>query len=248
VTPRRFDDVFYLHGFASSGQSKKAAYFAERLRSHGIALRAPDFNEPDFLSLTMTRMLDHLAADIARLDPPSLAPQTHAGSGEVPSERGSSSPRAQTDRQPVVLIGSSLGAIVAIHTAARMPDRIDRLVLLAPALMFPRDVGRIFGADRVARWQGTGTLDLFHHGYGGMRALNYGFYQDSMQYDAFVADVRQPTLIFQGLHDEAVDHRVVAQYAAARPNVRLTLLDDDHRLMASLPRIWNEMVAFLELT
>jgi pimeloyl-ACP methyl ester carboxylesterase len=248
VTPRPFDDVFYLHGFASSGQSKKAAYFAERLRPHGVALRAPDFNEPDFLSLTMTRMLDHLAADIARLDPPSPAPETHASVDEVSSERASTIPRAKTDRRPVVLIGSSLGAIVAVHTAARMSDRIDRLVLLAPALMFPRDAGKILGADRVARWQATGTLDLFHHGYGGMRALNYSFYQDSMQYDAFVADVSQPTLIFQGLHDEGVDHRVVAQYAATRHNMRLTLLDDDHQLMGSLPRIWSEMAAFLELT
>jgi uncharacterized protein len=227
VTLRGFGHVFYLHGFASSGQSKKAAYFAERLRPHGIPLWCPDFNEPDFSSLTMTRMLDRLAVDMATLDPPSLVPGTHAG---------------------VVLIGSSLGAIVAVHTAARMADRIDRLVLLAPALMFPGDAGRILGAERVARWQATGTLDLFHHGYGGMRSLNYGFYEDSLQYDAFTADVRQPTLVFQGLRDESVDHRVVEQYAAARPNVHLTLVDDDHQLMASLPRIWSEMAPFLELT
>jgi pimeloyl-ACP methyl ester carboxylesterase len=227
VTPRGFGHVFYLHGFASSGQSKKATYFAERLRTHAIPLRCPDFNEPDFPSLTMTRMLDRLAVDIRTLDPPSFASETPAG---------------------VVLIGSSLGAIVALHTAVRMPDRIDRLVLLAPALMFPGDAGKILGDERVARWQATGTLDLFHHGFGGMRSLNYGFYEDSLQYDAFTADVRQPTLVFQGLRDESVDHRVVEQYAAARPNVHLTLVDDDHQLMASLPRIWSDMAVFLELT
>jgi pimeloyl-ACP methyl ester carboxylesterase len=232
VTLRGFGHVFYLHGFASSGQSKKAAYFAERLRPHGIPLRCPDFNQPDFSSLTMTRMLDRLAGDIATLGPPSLgspscAPGPSAG---------------------VVLIGSSLGAIVAIHTAARIADRIDRLVLLAPALMAPRDAGNILGSERVARWQATGTLDLFHHGYGGMRSLSYGFYEDGLQYDAFTVDVRQPTLIFQGLRDESVDHRVVEQFAAARPNVQLTLVDDDHQLMASLPRIWSDISAFLELT
>jgi pimeloyl-ACP methyl ester carboxylesterase len=227
VTPRGFGHVFYLHGFASSGQSKKATYFAEQLRTHAIPLRCPDFNEPDFPSLTMTRMLDQLAVDIATLGPPSLAPGRHAG---------------------VVLIGSSLGAIVAVHTAARMPDRIDRLVLLAPALKFPTDAGRILGAEQVARWQATGTLDLFHHGFGGMRSLNYGFYEDGLRYDAFTADVKQPTLVFQGLRDESVDHRVVEQYAAARPNMQLTLVDDDHQLMASLPRIWSDMAVFLELT
>jgi pimeloyl-ACP methyl ester carboxylesterase len=146
-----------------------------------------------------------------------------------------------------VLIGSSLGAVVAIHTAARIPDRIDRLVLLAPAVMFPRDAPRVLGADRVARWQTTGTLDVFHHADGGMRPLSYRFYEDGVQYDAFSADVRQRTLIVQGLRDESVDYRVVERFAAARPNMELTLLDDEHQLMASLPRIWNDTETFLQL-
>jgi hypothetical protein len=44
-----------------------------------------------------------------------------------------------------------------------------------------------------------------------------------------------------------VDYRVVEQFAAARPRMQLTLLDDEHQLMASLPRIWNDTEAFLEL-
>jgi predicted esterase YcpF (UPF0227 family) len=56
--------VFYLHGFASSGGSTKAGYFAERLSGHGISLRCPDFNPPDFRSLTMTRMLGQLSEEL----------------------------------------------------------------------------------------------------------------------------------------------------------------------------------------
>jgi hypothetical protein len=40
---------------------------------------------------------------------------------------------------------------------------------------------------------------------------------------------------------------MVEQYAATRPGVTLRLLDDDHQLIASLPRMWDETAAFLEL-
>jgi hypothetical protein len=39
----------------------------------------------------------------------------------------------------------------------------------------------------------------------------------------------------------------VEEYAATRSNMTLTLLDDDHRLLASLPRIWESMAPLLEL-
>ncbi len=211
--------VVYLHGFASSANSTKATYFAERLRAHGVTLHCPDFNVPEFSSLTMTRMLEQVAGVIGGIAP-----------------------------GPVALIGSSLGAVVAIHTAGRMPERVDRLVLLAPALMFAKDGHRFLGPDRVARWQTAGALEVFHYGFGETRPLGYAFYEDSLKYDAFEVGLRQPVLIFQGLHDEAVDHRIVERYAGTRPNVTLSLLDDDHQLIASLPRIWNDVAAFLGLT
>ena len=40
--------VFYLHGFASSAESTKAAYFGERFAALHVPFRCPDFNEPDF--------------------------------------------------------------------------------------------------------------------------------------------------------------------------------------------------------
>lgn len=212
-------NVFYLHGFASSPLSAKAAYFAERLRAHDITLRAPDFNEPDFATLTMTRMLAQLDKEIV-------------AAGDA----------------PVVLIGSSLGAVVALETAARLGPRIDRLVLLAPALRFPADAPTVLGAERVVRWRETGTLDVFHHSAGRMRAVNYTLYEDALQYDAMTTHVTQPMLIFQGRRDAAVDYRVVAEYAAGKPHVTLVLLDDDHQLIASLPRIWAEMALFLGVT
>ena len=41
---------------------------------------------------------------------------------------------------PAVLMGNSLGALVAIQIAASRPDLVDRLVLVAPAA--PPEMGR----------------------------------------------------------------------------------------------------------
>ena len=57
----------------------------------------------------------------------------------------------------------------------------------------------------------------------------------------------QPALVFQGMRDASVDYRTVEQFSRSRPNVTLSLLDDDHQLMTSLPRIWEGMASYLGL-
>jgi len=55
-------------------------------------------------------------------------------------------------------------------------------------------------------------------------------------------------LILQGAQDRVVDPEMVQRFAAGRNHVRLTLLDDDHQLSASLDRVWEELAKFLGLT
>jgi predicted alpha/beta-hydrolase family hydrolase len=86
-----------------------------------------------------------------------------------------------------------------------------------------------------------------HYGYGETRQLSYAFYEDSLKYDAFGTLFTQPTLIFQGTRDSLVDSKDVERFAVTRPNVTLSVLDDDHQLVASLPRIWNDVAPFLGL-
>lgn len=207
--------VFYLHGFASSARSTKAGFFAERLREVGVALHCPDFNEPDFATMTMSRMLDQLAAALA-----SLAPG------------------------PVTLIGSSLGGTLAILAADRLP-RVSRLVLLAPAVMFAKPGHHLLPPERLEAWRRDGATAFFHYGYGEERALSVAFYDDSLRYRPMDAAIAQPTLIFQGRNDASVDFRTVERFAAGRSNVTMHLIDDDHSLIASLPRIWQDVRAFL---
>ena len=74
-------NIFYLHGFASSARSSKATYFAGKLRELGIELHTPDLNEPDFSTLTISRMVEQVGKAIEALP------------------------------GPIVLIGSSLGPL-----------------------------------------------------------------------------------------------------------------------------------------
>jgi hypothetical protein len=208
--------ALYLHGFASSPKSTKAGYFSERLGEHGIDVRCPDFNQPDFSTLTITRMLEQLRAELAR-----------------------------RDGAPVTLFGSSLGGTLAILAAERWAAQVDRIVLLAPAVMFAKPGHHLLPAEQIDDWRRRGARPFFHYADHAERDLQFAFYEDSLQYDTFNATVRQPALIFQGLHDASVDHRMVEAFAGARPNAALSLLDDDHQLTASLPRIWNDVRDFL---
>jgi pimeloyl-ACP methyl ester carboxylesterase len=209
--------VFYLHGFASSARSTKAAYLAERLQGHGIALRCPDFNLPDFATLTMTRMLTQLSEELDMLAP-----------------------------GPVTLIGSSLGGTLAVLAAERFA-RVTALVLLAPAVMFAKPGHHLLPPDRIEAWKRDGVMRFFHYAYGEERPLNVAFYEDSLRYHPMEALVRQPCLAYHGVHDASVDYRTVEVFARSRPNVRLALLDDDHSLVKSLPRIWEGVRPFLGL-
>lgn len=209
--------VFYLHGFASSPAGTKASWFADQLRVHGIELHRPDLNEPSFETMTVTRMLEQVGSALSR------------------------------EREPSAVIGSSLGGALAVLAAARFRDRVDRLVLLAPAVMLAKRYHHLVPPERVEEWRRRGALPFFHYGYNEERRLNYAFHEDSLSHDAFEAAFDQPTLIFQGLRDRSVDYRGVEEFARTRPNVTLSLVDDDHQLTASLPRMWDAIAPFLGL-
>lgn len=211
--------LFYLHGFASSAQSSKASFFRAKLAACGLTLHTPDFNLPDFSTLTISRMVDQVRMAIDEVGP-----------------------------GPVTLIGSSLGAFVAVHSAVQNRDRVVRLILLAPALDFDGNRLRELGDRGVDEWRSTDRLDVFHYAYGRVMPVGYALYTDAQKYDAIHAAIDIPVLIFQGRRDASVDPVTVERWALARPNVDLRLLDDDHQLLGSLDYIWKESARFLGLT
>src|SRR5277367_3561711 len=49
--------IVYLHGFASSPQSSKARFFAERFQAAGVPFEAPQLDEGNFEGLTISGQL-----------------------------------------------------------------------------------------------------------------------------------------------------------------------------------------------
>jgi alpha-beta hydrolase superfamily lysophospholipase len=126
-----------------------------------------------------------------------------------------------------------------------MPGRIDRLVLLAPALDFDGNRLRDLGDRGIDEWRRTNRLEIFHYGFGRVVPVHYELYTDAQRYDSLNARVEMPIQIFQGTKDTAVDPRTVERWAQARPNASLHMLDDDHQLTASFDYIWSESSKFL---
>jgi hypothetical protein len=213
-------ELVYLHGFASSAQSSKAAYLAARAREAGLAFRAPDLNEPDFATLTISRMVDQTRQLL---------------------EQGS--PR------PVTLVGSSLGAVVALVVAAEQPTSpggvVDSLVLMAPAVDLVPGLAAHFGPERMREWERTNRLEVFHYADQRTRVLEFGFYADARLHDPWALEPRVPTLVFQGSRDETVDAGAVQRWAAGRRNVSLRLLEDGHQLLDSLDEMWGDVQRFV---
>ena len=207
--------VFYLHGFASSAKSSKAIFLSGKCAARGIPFEAPDLNEPDFATLTVSRMVAQVVSAI------------DAGAG------------------PVALIGSSLGAFVAVQAALQRPAMITRLVLLAPALDVGTNSMPGLGEGGLDRWKASNALDVFHYAYGRVIPIHYELYADAGRHDSMNAPLTMPVQVFQGRRDTAVEPGMVERWSRARSYVDLHLLDDDHQLLGSLDYIWTEMDRFL---
>jgi hypothetical protein len=143
-----------------------------------------------------------------------------------------------------ILIGSSLGGLTAARVAER-DDRVEALVLLAPAFRLAQRWHDQLGATAIAAWQRTGWREVLDRTTNAPAQLDYGFLDDIERVDVGFPDVRVPTLIVHGTRDDAVPIDHSRQFAHGRSHVRLVELDDDHELVASLSQTLAEADAFL---
>jgi uncharacterized protein len=144
----------------------------------------------------------------------------------------------------VVLVGSSLGALVAAHACASL-EHTRGVVLMAPAFDFVNRWDIALGPERMAAWRGGEPLRLEDHAGGPPLLVDYGFYEDAVALGPAPA-VSAPLLSFHGRRDEVVDIAASRAFIDRTGHGRLVELDDDHGLIESLPVILGESLSFVD--
>jgi len=208
----------YLHGLASTPQAHKARVLAARLAPHGIPLIAPDLNVPSFATLTLT-------AQVAAVEA-ALRPLARA-------------------HGPIPVVGSSLGALVALILHDRAPDLVSELALIAPALGFVGDrLARALGAD-LATWQRQGYLPMLHFGDGQFHPLGFSLVADASTYDFAALAVPARLLIVHGTEDELIPVAASAAFAARHPGaVFMPIEGGNHSLNDRLDEVFAAVFDF----
>ncbi len=153
--------------------------------------------------------------------------------------------QAVRELEPMMMIGSSMGGYLAALYAAKNPETVRRLVLLAPAFACARGMAQDLGPQEMARWKQRGTREVHHHGAMDIVPIGYGLYEDALQHDEF-PDVRQRTQIYHGHMDDVVPPQFSVEFSWGRPNVELELVDSDHQLLNVLEFIWEGISVFYQ--
>jgi uncharacterized protein len=207
---------FYLHGFASGPGTAKGQYYRARFAEYGRSLILPDLNDGDFEHLTLTRQRVVI----------------HKALGNSP--------------EPVTLLGSSLGGLLAVLTAIE-DERVQKLVLLAPAFQFFSRWSASAPPGFLQAWEKAQYTEVFHHGYRKICRLHYDILRDAAQYDEESLVRSVPTLIFHGIKDDVVPYELSERFSATRPWVDLVLMNSDHQLTDVLETLWQRTASFLKV-
>lgn len=143
--------------------------------------------------------------------------------------------------RPEVLVGSSLGALVALETSRR--GVIAPLVLIAPALGF--------GARWTEKLPPEEPLTFFHHGKGKELPIHRVFFEQMARLDVDREPPPRPATIVMGRKDESIPYELVrGTWERWEASGRLTpgsrfveIPEGDHGLVDSVARIAEEIRA-----
>lgn len=207
--------TLFLHGFASSGQSTKAQFFREKIKTlPQVEFHAIDFNPTprDFEYMTTTGLINRLRQ---------YALDHHLGK--------------------VNIIGSSYGGLIALHYAHRFGG-IERMLLLAPGL---RWLSGGLSEEELKQWKKAGVAPAFHEAFQEEIAVRYDLQVDGLRYLEPIPPASPITIIHGSNDKVVpIDHSQ-AYAANFPDRVYLIEVDADHDLNGHLEFIWEYVQSFL---
>ncbi len=213
--------ILYLYGFASGPQSDKAQFFKNKFSSVDVRFDIYDYI-PDiksFTNLKTSHLLEKLHSYIQKHYP----------------------------KKDLILFGSSFGGLLSTWYASKHPEKIKKLILMAPALKFSSLISTIL--DPVI-WKEQGHLPVFHYRHNKEIPLAYSFYEDisaNTPPNFEKTNISIPTLILHGKSDEVVPISWSQKFAAFNQNATFHPLNGDHQLLDQKETMWNLVKEFLKI-
>jgi len=167
---------------------------------------------------------------------------------------------------PVTLVGHSMGSLIALETAARNSDIVERLILVATAASMPVHEGLLAAAGAndasaaamVMKWSLTGKtgfgrpkpwvktisdtfVDAAESGLMAKDFVACDSYKDTI---AMAQKVRCPTLLLLGEHDIMTKPTAAQPLAAAIDDARIVIIEGvGHMLTLENPQETNEAIS-----
>ncbi len=142
-------------------------------------------------------------------------------------------------RLPVVVVGSSLGALVALA--------VDRIALHAPLLLVAPALG--FGPRWAEGLPPGDPLRFFHHGAGQQKTIHRRFFEEMATMDVDREPPGVPVVVLMGRRDESVPFEAVegvwrrweASGRLAAGSRFIEIPRGDHGLLDHVDRIFEEV-------
>ncbi len=214
-------NFLYLHGFASSPQSRKARFFKEKIEENGWHCLVPNLNVPSFAALSLSAQID-LGLELIN----------------------------DLNDSPLVIVGSSMGGLLAALLEQelrqqRSPTKLQALVLLAPGFGITKRWPQIIGEQGMQSWRETGFRPFFHYAANKELPLHFAFAKELEQHKTDNFEIDIPTIVFHGIDDQTVPIEHARQFAQLNTAAALVELNDGHELANSLDLIWLETCNFL---